>query len=252
MSKVGTTYLIKVQVDGWGGQCTRDLDFDLSFFVYRNRRIELAKGQLVHVERGGQDLYYAAVDSRLMGEGAMKVAVTIHQQVNSEQVAVRDVVLEAQTAIRIGRDSNNYTCCEEVCVMREQGYTVILSAVSDIPASDVVYAYYAVVKAEIASLAELTEAMLDEAGMHALSIDGLTKNRISFGALTAGDKALVLIPSDSGIRALKDDGLGGRAPFDTAILGSNGEQEMAYKGGIYALYGEMVTADGELYFYLEN
>ena len=65
-----------------------------------------------------------------------------------------------------------------------------------------------------------------------------------------GDKVVVLIPEETAYTATKDNGMGERMPFNTSILGSNGEQRVTIDGVTYRAYGEMMTTEGEMYIYV--
>jgi hypothetical protein len=62
---------------------------------------------------------------------------------------------------------------------------------------------------------------------------------------------LVLIPSSYNYVATKDNGIGGKVPFDTSIMGCNGEKSVKVDGVTYRIYGEFMTVGGELFIYVD-
>ena len=50
--------------------------------------------------------------------------------------------------------------------------------------------------------------------------------------------------------AMKDNGLGGKDAFDETILGANGQVQVEWNGTKYDVYGELITASGELFYYV--
>ena len=250
MSKLGTKYLFKVQIESDSGVTTEQVDFAVSFFVHRHRVLKLEKSELIHVQRGYEQMYYAIVDSAKLGEGLLRVSATIHREVASERVGMMDLVMEGATNIRIGRDSNEVFCHGTVCLLHDQGYRVLVSMVNDIPTSDEKYIYAGVLDDNISGFAQLTPAMLDGASLEKISTLATDDSRRSFGALQAGQKVVVLIPQGTGVKALKDNGLGGKDAFDETILGANGQYQVDWNGVKYDVYGELITATGELYYYV--
>ena len=81
-----------------------------------------------------------------------------------------------------------------------------------------------------------------------------TMGRTSLGlpSQTAeGDYCIVLVPKESGLTVTKDDGIGGKASFDTDTAGANGDVELTVNNVIYKVYGEMLLAQGEMFIYVD-
>ena len=81
-----------------------------------------------------------------------------------------------------------------------------------------------------------------------------TMGRTSFGLpsqITEGDYAIVLVPKESGYTVTKDNGIGGKASFDTDTAGANGDVELTVNNVIYKVYGEMLLAQGQMFIYVD-
>ena len=65
------------------------------------------------------------------------------------------------------------------------------------------------------------------------------------------DYCIILVPKESGYTVTKDDGIGGKASFDTDHAGANGDVELTVNNVIYKVYGEMLLSQGRLYFYVD-
>lgn len=98
---------------------------------------------------------------------------------------------------------------------------------------------------------QLTEAMLAlgtvssaEAGAKTVKVNA-----------PAGAVLFVLVPKNSGLTVRKDNGVGGKAPFDedngAAGTGANGT-EMTFGGTAYRAYGEFNLVDAETIIYIEE
>ena len=68
---------------------------------------------------------------------------------------------------------------------------------------------------------------------------------------TEGDYCIVLVPKESGLTVTKDDGIGGKASFDTDTAGANGDVELTVNNVIYKVYGEMLLAQGQMFIYVD-
>ena len=68
---------------------------------------------------------------------------------------------------------------------------------------------------------------------------------------TEGDYCIVLVPKESGLTVTRDNGIGGKVEFVTDVAGANGDVELTVNNVIYKVYGEMLLAQGRLYFYVD-
>ena len=92
-------------------------------------------------------------------------------------------------------------------------------------------------------------------------LEGDTVTEADAGALTAtvsqemGGVLFVLVPADSGLVVKKDDGVGGKVPFDEDIgaagTGANGI-DITLNGTAYKAYGEFSLIDAETTIYIEG
>ena len=81
-----------------------------------------------------------------------------------------------------------------------------------------------------------------------------TMGRTSLGlpSQTAeGDYCIVLVPKESGLTVTKDNGIGGKVIFDTDVAGANGDVELTVNNVVYKVYGEILLAQGQMYFYVD-
>ena len=92
-------------------------------------------------------------------------------------------------------------------------------------------------------------------------LEGDTVTEADAGAITAtlaqtmGGVLFVLVPADSGLAVKKDDGVGGKVPFDEDIgaagTGANGI-DITLNGTAYKAYGEFSLIDAETVIYIEG
>ena len=92
-------------------------------------------------------------------------------------------------------------------------------------------------------------------------LEGDTVTEADAGAITAtlaqtmGGVLFVLVPADSGLAVKKDDGVGGKVPFDEDIgaagTGANGI-DITLNGTAYKAYGEFSLIDAETTIYIEG
>jgi hypothetical protein len=76
--------------------------------------------------------------------------------------------------------------------------------------------------------------------------------RMDFPLLaTRGERFVVAIPFDQDLKAYKDNGFGGRAPFSENPVGANGDMEIKVDGVRYKIYGEFFTTTGNTKIYIE-
>lgn len=248
MSKLGTTYLFRVKVEKDSVDITKGLNFDVSFYVFPGRRLNLSKEEMARMDNEDGAGYYAVVESTKLGIGPVCADVTIYQEVSSERIGVRPIVVPVRTGVVIGRESNS--CHHPYYPVCDHGYTVSVVPVNDVPVSSKVFVHAGVLTANITSFDQLTPDLLDGATLQQLPANNYG-GRMSLGVVAPGDKVLVLIPSGMDLRAQKDDGLGGKDAFDETILGANGQVHVEWNGTKYDVYGELITATGELFYYVD-
>ena len=80
-----------------------------------------------------------------------------------------------------------------------------------------------------------------------------TLGKTSLGLYTEtanGDYQIVVVPTAKNYKVTKDNGLGGKVPFDEAISGANGI-DITINTVPCKLYGEMLSAQGETFIYID-
>ena len=111
----------------------------------------------------------------------------------------------------------------------------------------------------VISYNQITEEMIiNGVNMHRVEPTTMGKTSAGLASDTAeGDYVLIAVPVSRGYTVTKDDGIGGKSPFTTddtdegIISGANGDIKLNISGIEYALYGEVLIAQGELFFYID-
>lgn len=111
----------------------------------------------------------------------------------------------------------------------------------------------------VISYNEITEEMIIKGvNMHKEEPTTMDKTSAGLASDTAeGDYVLIAVPVSRGYTVTKDDGIGGKCPFTTddvnegIISGANGDIKLNISGIEYALYGEILLAQGERFFYID-
>lgn len=253
--EVGSGYMIQVEIEGFRGMLMRDLDFSLEFYVYQNRRVKLSKSELLHIEKESGDLYFALLDSRVLGAGRLMCNVRITDpEPRWREKNARPVILTRDTRVTIGgvEPTRLYSVMKGRC--REEwdgGYAVRFNEVWSIPKAEVAYIFYGKVVDQISSFEEITEEMLLDAQNTIVSVSAGTMGKTGIAGVEPGNKVLVLIPADYDYVATKDDGIGGKMAFDESVMGANGGVTVTVDGVEYRVYGEMMLVGGEVFVYVD-
>lgn len=249
MELQGTGYIIEIMIDSVKGTLMRDLDFSVSFFVYTNRRETFHKRDLIHIQMDKADKYYALLDSSKVGIGELKCDITINDPEPRWAGGARPVILRHSTGKFIGTSCGS-SMKNSQCGEYEEGYKVLFNFVYGLPKAEVAYIFYGHLVNQITSYAEITSDMLVSPENHIISVGAGKMGKTSCGVMEEGDKVVVLIPVDTDYKATKDNGFGGQMPFNSQILGSNGENIVTIDGVQYRAYGEMMTTEGEMFVYV--
>lgn len=99
---------------------------------------------------------------------------------------------------------------------------------------------------------ELTEEMI-KTGAAITITNSQTLGKTSLGIAddtATGDYQIVVVPSSKNYTVTKDNGLGGKVPFDEDTAGANGI-DITIDGLAYKLYGEILLAQGETFIYID-
>ena len=238
MADINTKYIRKVIIESENGKTMDDLDFTLDFYVYTNRLQTLKKSELIRVVKDGEVSYYAIIDSQKLGRGNVKCRIRIIDVEPRIKNMERPVVLTREVGIMIGG-----CCCSTPfahdCGFFEEGYKVSFEAVTDIPKQDaaLVTLRYGVLREPISSYGNITEEMVTNfTASDAIENFPLEVNQ--------GDKVVLLVNADMEYYGCKNDGFGGKVPFNTEVLGANGEYSLTVEDVEYRVYGELSLVSG--------
>lgn len=236
MNEIGTQHIIRVIVDAQSGRPMGELDFALDFYIERDKAVHLEKNELLKVDDG----YFALVDSSLLGRGHLMCRAVICDTVQGN--IARKVAVKAYTGISFGERKRD-TYAEY-----DNGYRLLFGDV-EVLRPEKAYMFYGKVVDEITDFGQITEDMLLSPGNNVASVEVGNIKRVV--PIEAGNKVVVLVPAETGYRATKDDGIGGKVPFDTSIMGANGELTVVVENKSYRLYGEFFTVGGEIFIYVD-
>lgn len=241
--------MIQVAIDSHRDTPMADLEFSMEFYVYPNRRKLISKNDLIRIDRtDGTSLFYVLLDTRTLGEGTLMCNVSIADPEPRWKGGKRPVLLRRNTGYGIGNTPDS----PRNAIQREwiEGYKVDFNTVWSIPKAEVAYIFYGHLVNQLTSYADITSDMLVSPENHIVSVSAGKMGKTSCGMMGEGDKVVVLIPVDTSYEATKDNGFGGQMPFNTQLMGSNGENIVTIDGVQYRAYGEMMTTEGEMFIYV--
>lgn len=250
MAETGTGYIIQVSIDSHRNIPMKDMDFYLEFYIHRSRKKTVRKDEMVRIDRAdGTAAFYALLDTRTLGQGVLMCDASISDPEPQWGVGGRPVVIRRKTGISVGEGF----CNPADAVQRswDQGYKVDFSIEWGLPKPEVAYIFYGKFVDHIQSFDEITPEMLLSPGNRIISVKAGKMGKTPVSDIIAGNKVLVLIPSSYNYVATKDNGIGGKVPFDTSIMGCNGEKSVKVDGVTYRIYGEFMTVGGELFIYVD-
>ena len=92
----------------------------------------------------------------------------------------------------------------------------------------------------------VTDGKLTKSTPHTLKKESLGK----YSQTARGDYQIIIVPAANGFTVTKDNGLGGKTIFDEDTSGANGI-DITINTIPYKLYGEMLTAQGETFIYID-
>ena len=132
---------------------------------------------------------------------------------------------------------------------------------TDKPVGDTLYMYYGRITAEEAGVTnhyiefdEITSDMILNA-RNVTKTKASTMNRKSFGLeeeTRECDYLIVAVPKEKKYRVTKDNGLGGKVPFEREnVTGSSIGLDIIIEGKNYLLYGECIMSPCEIFFYID-
>lgn len=251
MSEVGTGYIIQVQVETCKTDVVpADLDFEVDFYVYANRRVHFSKREMVRVAREDSDWYFCLLESAAVGQGELRARVTIKDPVSQWNGGKRPVIIDRSTGKRIGK-CQTQDWGASGCDGYDEGYRVTFNFVYGLPKAEVAYIFYGHLVDKIMSYADITQDMLVSPENHIVSVAAGKMGKTSVGRMAEGARVVVLIPEDTAFVATKDNGIGGKVKFSESIMGANGNYTMTVDGTVYRVYGELLTTEGEMFVYVD-
>ena len=247
MLKEGTGLNVRVTIKSDRGVPMQALDFGLEFYCHSNRREKFRKEQLSGVELQGEVSYYAQINTGYIGSGKLRCDVLISSPEPQWEGGIRPIVVKCDLGFPVGV----FGCQKKKTeVDSKQGYVITFEVVNEVPKSESASMFYGRISNPISSFSELTVGMLvspDNSITKALAAP-LGKTPIG---VSEGDKVVILLPFDSEFAAYKDNGMGTKVPFDSTIMGSNGNQSVVINGEVYKVFGELILASGIIYVYIE-
>lgn len=248
MEVSGTGKIIQISIDSTRDIPMQDLDFTLEFYVNPNKRKVVKNSELVRQgRRDGTYVFYARLDTRSLGKGHLMCRIRIQDPEGRWEGGYRPVILERNTGIGIGgaMDLPSYS----LQTLWVEGYKIDFNTVWSMPKPEIAYIYYGKIVDHISDFSDITPEMLRSSQNTILSISSKQKGAMPIRDINAGDKVVVLVPF--GFTATKDNGIGGKVPFDTSVMGCNGEKTMFLDGITYRIFGELMTIGGELFIYVD-
>lgn len=254
MALAGTGYILGIDIESYKGTMMRDLDFSLRFYVQRNRYIQVFKSDLIHINKKEEgDLYFALIDSSILGPGSLRCEVSIKDsEPRWMKSGMRPIKLDYATGLTIGsHTSMASTSGVNRRAEYDEGFKVTFNHVWGIPKASAAYIFYGHLINQLKSYADITPDMLIDPSNYIQQVSAGQLGKTSCGVMGEGDKVLVLIPEDYSYTATKDNGIGGKVPFNESIMGANGDATIELDGVTYRVYGEMMTTEGELFVYVD-
>lgn len=245
----GTGKMIQVSIDSHRDQSMQDMEFSLEFYVHANRRVAVSKDGLIRIDRNdGTSMFFVMLDTRTLGTGLLMCNVRISDPEARWKNGKRPVYIQRNTGCGVGgaADAPRHSIQKDW----EEGYKIDFNTVWAIPKAEVAYIFYGHLVNQLTSYADITQEMLVSPENHIISVSSGKMGKTSCGVMEEGDKVVVLIPVDTDYEATKDNGFGGQMPFNTQLLGSNGENVVTIDGIQYRAYGEMMTTEGEMFVYV--
>ena len=248
-------YNIKLNIQAKNGTLMKDLGFDCEFWVEGSgRKIVIGKADMGDITQIGKSTeYYAQLYSSETGnaKGWLFCTIAIQQPDKNWPSGYRDVTIEKVfTGIFLGQ------CCgrmprapRSVCHGNQwhEGFKVSFEKVDWLPngiedeeekpevdkETDIRYgvirglkSFSSLTNEDVAKLTRLTSK---PSGVLSLSVN-------------SGDTIVVLTKGET---VYKDDGVGGKVPFSTSVMGANGEL-ITIAGVSYFAYGEIFLVSGSV------
>ena len=97
---------------------------------------------------------------------------------------------------------------------------------------------------------QITSTMITT-GVNVTKTTPKTMGKTGFGIGNTYDHLIIVVPVSKGYTVTKDNGFGGKVRFDEDLFGSSNGIPINIDGVDYLLYGEAMTAAGQLFFYID-
>lgn len=255
MADIGTGYIIELEIESLNGHSMADLDFNVEFFVYSNRRKTYRKEDMVCIQGEDKNRYYALLQSGEVGQGLLMGRVTIMDPLAQWAGGKRPVIITKSTGKTIGGRAATpfHASCGMVSASQDydEGYRVSFNFVYGLPAPEVAYIFYGSLVDQISNMSEITPEMLVSPENNIVSVSAAKMGKTSCGQMQVGSKVVVLIPQETNYVATKDNGFGGKMAFSEQVMGANGGVTVDIDGVTYRVYGELMTVSGEVFIYVD-
>ena len=105
----------------------------------------------------------------------------------------------------------------------------------------------------VSAYSDITETQI-KGGANVTTAPAKTMGKTSLGLTSdtqAGDHLIVAVPAKGNYTVTKDNGLGGKVVFDSDAPGSDIGVDITIDGEAYKLYGEVLSAPAEIFFYVD-
>lgn len=228
-------YIIEVKISPFP-----ELNFSLGFYTERgNGLLWIESKDLVKVTDIRGVRYFALLDYP-MTRGHLMCSVVLRDK--EPLWNGRENVYNVYTGITLGNclcKGGEITVCN--------GYEFSFSQADDIPKDINAKIYYGLIKEWVIGYEHITEEMVKRN----LKITPAGPMTDTLFDVVPGDRFTVLVPCNDFLTPKKDNGFGGKIPFDTSLMGANGDYTLTVDEIAYKVYGEFITVDGRLSFNVE-
>lgn len=161
------------------------------------------------------------------------------------------------TGTHLAGNFNNNQCVLTFKSKKTVATKTCTVTVNNIDADTTPYMWYgrlsiAEVGGKIIPYSQITAAMITgSSNLTKTTPKTLGKTSLGLASTTAeGDYQIVVVPTAKNYTVTKDNGLGGKVPFDTETAGANGI-DITINTVAYKLYGEILNAQGETFIYVD-
>lgn len=209
----------------------------IELYIERDRVIRINREDFVEVFCKGKVEYYIPVDANKLGRGHLMASVEFEDKELCFPRGKRRVTVNGFTGYSIPcmGEGNTISCGD---------YEVSFQKQSDIPENEGTHIYVGAA-GRVVGYEYITEGMIKSLPSYEAK-----KQEIPVVA-KEGDRFVVSIPYDKDLKAYKDNGFGGRVPFNENIMGANGDLIVKVDGVKHRIYGEFFTTEGNLKIYIE-